>query len=96
MIKKIDDLRLSCTLRDCGSVVRFIGVVLDDTITHLKNYLYESPTHGTIQRMLETAKAKAEKIPWVVRETWAKQMVTAISEVHNKGLRGPTTRFHWD
>ena len=81
-----DDLRLSYSLRGCVCVVRFIGVVLDDTRKHLKSYLYESPTLGTIQQILETAEAKAERILWSIRETWAKQIVIAVSEVHSKGF----------
>ena len=81
-----EDLKLSYSMRECACVVRFIGVVLDDTRKHLKSYLYESPTLGTAQQMLETAEAKAEKIPWSIRETWAKQIVTAVSEVHSKGF----------
>ena len=76
-----DDLRLLYSLRGCACVVHFIGVVLDDNRQHLKGYLYESPTLGTVQQILETAEAKAERIPWAVRESWAKQIVTAISEV---------------
>ena len=81
-----DDLKLLYSLRGSACVVRFIGVVLDDNRHHLKGYLYESPTLGTVQQILETAEAKAERIPWAVRETWAKQIVTAISEVHNRGF----------
>lgn len=81
-----DDLRLLYSLRGCACIVRFIGVVLDDNRQHLKGYLYESPTLGTVQQILETAEAKAERIPWAVRETWAKQIVTAISEVHSRGF----------
>ena len=81
-----DDLRLLYSLRHCACIVHFIGVVLDDNRQHFKGYLYESPTLGTVQQILETAEAKAEQIPWTVRETWAKQIVTAISEVHSSGF----------
>ena len=81
-----EDLELLYSMRDCACVVRFIGVVLDDNRKHLKSYLYESPTLGTIQQILETAEAKAERIPWSIREIWAKQIVTAVSEVHSKGF----------
>ncbi|KAL8919245.1 MAG: hypothetical protein Q9208_006906 [Pyrenodesmia sp. 3 TL-2023] len=38
-----DHLKMAYSLRDCDSVVKFVGVVLDDTRSHLKSYLQEYP-----------------------------------------------------
>ena len=82
----VKDMKLSYSLRDCQGVARFVGIVLDDTRHHLKGYVYEMATLGTIQQILETAEAKSEYLPWVVRENWAYQLTQAMIEVHERNL----------
>jgi serine/threonine protein kinase len=81
-----NDLKLHNSLRDCSGVARFIGVVLDETRTHLRSYLYESPTIMTLQRLFTIASAKSETIPWSIREIWSQQIVNAVSEIHSRSL----------
>ncbi len=81
-----NDLKLLCSARACTGVTEFIGVVLDDTRMHLKSFIYESPSLGTIHSIMECAKSQSESIPWFIRETWSKQIINAVSDVHSKGL----------
>ena len=80
-----DDLKLESSLRGCPGVIHFIGVVLDDTRRYLKSYVHESFS-SNIEAMFESAACQGETIPWHIRETWAWQIVTAVAEVHKRGI----------
>lgn len=80
------DLRLAKSLYECNGVVQFVGVVLDDTRTHIKSFLQELPALGTIRSILSHAELRGERVPWSVRATWASQIITAVVEIHSKGL----------
>lgn len=79
-----NDLKLLKSMRGCTGVAEFIGVVLDDTRSHLRSYLYEYPAHN-ILTVLVCAESKPEIVPWRIRETWARQIIKAVSEVHSNG-----------
>ena len=81
-----NDLKLCYRLRECVGVAQFKGVVLDDTRIQVKSYICEFSELGSLQQLLETAEQRSETIPWERREVWARQVVTAVSEVHRKGL----------
>lgn len=78
------DLKKLNSLRGCKGVAQFIGVVLDDTRAHLRSYLYESPAFGNLQTIFEYAQSKSEVVPWPIRETWGRQIIKAVSEVHKR------------
>lgn len=80
------DLKHLKSMRGYKGVAEFIGVVVDDTRSHLRSYLYEYPVIGSLFTVLMCAGSKSETIPWSVREKWAQQIVEAVSEVHSKGL----------
>jgi hypothetical protein len=79
-----EDLKLIHSLRGCAGVVQFIGVVLDETERHLKSYLYESPMIGSLSGLFVIANLQSERVPWLIREIWSRQIIKAISEVHGK------------
>ena len=81
-----NDLKLLCSVRACAGVAEFIGVVLDDTRLHLKSFIHESPALGTIFSIMTYATSQSESIPWSIREAWSKQIISAVSDVHSKGL----------
>ena len=81
-----NDIKLLHYLSDCSGVVKFAGVVLDNTRKHLKSYLCEWPTLGSISRIFKLAEVRGERIPWKIREVWAKRIIAAVSEVHAKGI----------
>lgn len=80
------DLKQLKSMHGYNGVAEFIGVVVDDTRSHLRSYLYEYPVIGSLFTVLMCAGSKSETIPWVIREKWAQQIVEAVSEVHSKGL----------
>ena len=80
-----DDLKLNSSLRGCSGVVQLIGVVLDDTRRHLRSYLHESLSTN-IEAIFESAAHQGEIIPWHIREAWAQQIITAVYEVHQRGI----------
>ncbi|MCJ1279359.1 hypothetical protein MMC21_007183 [Puttea exsequens] len=80
------DLKLAKSLYECDGVVQFIGVVLDDTRTHIKSFLQELPALGTIRSILAHTELRGERVPWSVRATWASQIITAVAEIHSKGF----------
>jgi len=80
------DLRLARSLYECNVVVQFMGLVLDDTRTHVKSFLQELPALGTIRSILAHAEMRKERVPWSIRATWAIQIITAMAEVHSRGF----------
>lgn len=82
----IQDLKQLKSMRGCNGVAEFIGVVLDDTRSHLRSYLCEYPVIGNLFTIFMCAGSKSEIIPWHIRESWAQQIIKAVSEVHSKGF----------
>ena len=87
------DLKLLHSLRGCQHYVQLIGVVLDDSRRHLRSYLYDDPIYS-MEQLFEFAEIQNVTIPWNVREVWAKQIVTAISDIHGKGVTISVGEFH--
>ena len=80
------DLKLAKSLYECNGVAKFMGVVLDDTRTHVMSFLQELPSLGIIQSILAHAELRGERVPWPVRATWARQIITTVAEIHSKGF----------
>lgn len=57
-------------------------MVLDDTRTQLRSYIYEYPALGTVLSLFLGAQSKREIIPWRIRESWARQLVEAVADIH--------------
>lgn len=79
-------LKVSYSLRDYGGVSAFQAVVVDDTRTHLRSYLEESPALGLLRPIFANAQLEGHRIPWGIRESWAKQIIQAVSDIHSRGL----------
>lgn len=86
VIEFYEQLKIAYALRDCEAVVNFVGVVLDDTRTHLKSYLQESPTLGCLGSLFAHAQLEGHWIQWSIRESWAKQIIAAMAKIHGKGF----------
>ena len=76
------DLKFLKSLGGCSGVAQFVGVVLDDTRTQLRSYIYEYPALGTVLSLFLGAQSKREIIPWRIRESWARQLVEAVADIH--------------
>ncbi|KAL9109592.1 MAG: hypothetical protein Q9227_005772 [Pyrenula ochraceoflavens] len=81
----LNDLKRLYALKDCENVLRFVGVVLDDTRKHLKSYLNEMPV-ASLGRVFIKSETHNQYIPWPVREIWAKQIITAVKDIHANGV----------
>lgn len=81
-----EDLKRLRSMHGCNGVAEFIGVVVDDTRSHLRSYLYEYPAIDNLFTILTCAGLKSEVIPWHIRENWAQQIVEAVSAIHRKGF----------
>lgn len=76
------------SMHGCTGVTEFIGVVRDDTRSHLRSYIpiYEYPVLGNDYTIIMCAQFKSEVIPWHIRENWARQIIKATSEIRSKGF----------
>ena len=68
----LDEIRHLISLRRCTGVLRFMGIVLDDTRRHLRSYLQELPVLTSLEFLLGLANSRSETFPWLIRELWAK------------------------
>ncbi|KAL9111315.1 MAG: hypothetical protein Q9227_004192 [Pyrenula ochraceoflavens] len=78
------DLEKLYSLRDCNNVARFVGVVLDDTRRHIMSYLKEFPRLNSLMTVFADCELRGKRIPWSIREIWAKQIISAVADVHAK------------
>ncbi|KAL9105835.1 MAG: hypothetical protein Q9227_009043 [Pyrenula ochraceoflavens] len=82
----LNDLKLHCALRGCEGVAQLIGIVVDDTKTHLRSYISENPPIAHLSFLMVHMNAKLQKISWPMREQWGRQIIQAVLEVHSRGL----------
>ena len=82
-VNRLKQLSLS---QGCDNITRFVGVVLNDSRSHLRSFLKESLPVPSLYWMFAGAEKEKEWIPWSIRELWAKQLVSAVSDVHARGL----------
>ena len=80
-----EELKRMYAVRGCEYIVNFVGVVLDDTRKHFKSFLTEEPLYS-MMTVFSSAEQHKKRIPWFIREIWAKQVVSAVSDVHAQGL----------
>lgn len=69
-------------LADSDNVIHFKGCVVDDTREYVKGLLISFAPKGAL---VDTLYNDRGKIPWSVRERWAKQIVIGLSEIHEAG-----------
>ena len=80
------DLEKLYRLRDCCHVAKFVGVVLDDTRKHVKSYLKEFPRLNSLMTVFADAERQGKRIPWSIREIWAKHIISAVEYAHRQQL----------
>ena len=91
----LDDIKFHIALRDCKSIVKFMGIVLDDNRRCLKSYLFELPMLMSLETALGVANSRSETIPWSIREAWMRQIIKAIVNVHSKGIIFGALDLNW-
>lgn len=67
--KIFGDLKFLKFLRNCWNVAEFVDVVLDNTKTHLKNYVFEHPALGTVMSFFLNAYSNHELVPCIIRKS---------------------------
>lgn len=69
-------------LADSDNVIRFGGCVVDDKRQRVKGLLISFAPKGALIDILFNERGQ---LPWAIREKWAKQIVSGLSEIHEAG-----------
>ncbi|KAL7271687.1 hypothetical protein RUND412_005534 [Rhizina undulata] len=69
-------------LADSDNVIRFGGCVVDDSRQKVKGLLISFASKGAL---IDIIFHEQGKLPWKLREKWAKQIVSGLSEIHEAG-----------
>lgn len=71
------------SLQDSNSVIRFEGIIVDETGELIKGLLISYAEHGALVDMIYDFK---HQLHWERREKWARQIVEGLSEIHEAGF----------
>lgn len=77
-----DDLVTRCRLPRCNGVADFIGIVLDDHGGRTTSFLHEWSEFGSLCQVLGSMNTIGLRVPWKIRESWARDIVTAVCSIH--------------
>lgn len=69
-------------LGDSNNVIKFGGCVLDDKMEKVKGLLISYAPRGALIDILYNERGK---LPWAQRETWARQIVGGLADIHEAG-----------
>lgn len=69
-------------LSQSENVIRFGGCVVDDKMEKVKGLLISFAPKGALIDIVYHEKGQ---LPWEVREKWAKQIISGLSEIHEAG-----------
>lgn len=73
------------SLKNSKSVIRFEGIIIDETSQLIKGLLISYAKQGALVDLIYDYKT-TEKMPWKRRERWARQIVEGLSEIHEAGF----------
>jgi hypothetical protein len=82
----IVDMKLLQMVQGCPGVAEFVGVVVNDNRTQLCSYLVRYPEAGLFGELLEAPTSSGLSISWERRERWIRQIITAVAEIHKRGV----------
>ena len=82
----ITDMKLLQLAQGCPGVAEFVGVVVNDNHTQLCSYLVRYPEAGLLGELLEASTPNDLPISWERRERWIRQIITAVAEIHGRGV----------
>ncbi|KAJ4349135.1 hypothetical protein N0V95_004830 [Ascochyta clinopodiicola] len=71
------------SLEDSNSVIKFEGIIVDETGELIKGLLISYAEHGALVDMIYDYK---HQLQWERREKWARQIVEGLSEIHESGF----------
>jgi serine/threonine protein kinase len=78
------EINALCSLQDSKSVIRFEGVIVDETNELIKGLLISYADQGALVDMIYDFKPTGQ-LYWERREKWARQIVEGLSEIHEAG-----------
>lgn len=67
------------------SVIEFYGVVVDDD-GHVKGLLISYAEKGPLIDLIYDSQEHDLKLPWSLREKWARQIVMGLADIHESGF----------
>lgn len=70
-------------LKHSNHVIQFYGVIVDDAEEHVKGLLISHAEQGAL---IDVIYDQVHPLPWSVRERWARQIVSGLSEIHESGF----------
>ncbi|EAT78970.2 hypothetical protein SNOG_13523 [Parastagonospora nodorum SN15] len=78
------EINALCSLQDSKSVIKFEGIIVDETNDLIKGLLISYADQGALVDMIYDFKP-TDQLPWERREKWARQIVEGLSEIHEAG-----------
>jgi serine/threonine protein kinase len=78
------EINALCSLQESKSVIRFEGVIVDETNELIKGLLISYADQGALVDMIYDFKPTGQ-LYWERREKWARQIVQGLSEIHEAG-----------
>lgn len=78
------EINALCNLQDSKSVIKFEGIIVDETNQIIKGLLISYAEQGALIDMIYDFKPTGQ-LYWERREKWAWQIVEGLSEIHEAG-----------
>ena len=78
------EINALCSLQNSKSVIKFEGIIVDETNERIKGLLISYADQGALVDMIYDFKP-TDQLPWERREKWARQIVEGLSEIHEAG-----------
>jgi serine/threonine protein kinase len=78
------EINALCSLQDSKSVIKFEGIIVDETDQLIKGLLISYADNGALVDMIYDFKPTGQ-LHWERREKWARQIVEGLSEIHEAG-----------
>lgn len=78
------EINALCSLQDSKSVIKFEGIIVDETGELIKGLLISYADQGALVDMIYDFKPTGQ-LHWERREKWARQIVQGLSEIHEAG-----------
>jgi serine/threonine protein kinase len=91
--KDVYNIQILRSMDDVPGFSKLVGVVVDNSGEHLRSYLIEFPQDKW--DFLSDVVTESSEIPWERRESWARQLVEAVRQLHFKlCVIGNLWRYH--
>ena len=80
------EINALANLSGSNNVVRFQGLVIDEHNTVVKGLLISFAEQGALVDLLYDHKEEKERLSWLRRQRWAKQIVQGLADIHEAGF----------